>query len=203
MPKKKAPRKVVDLKDPPSKAPASKRGTNSRPGRRIRHGCAFTNEVRASIIGKVRKGMPRKYAAEASGISDRTIQRWIAKGRDNLRELDEAQQAMDEGATSESASLNSYGEFVLDVVEAEAEIRGEQITKILEADDWRASSWYLERTDNRNFGSYAKSEQVVTGEDGEQASAVDLLMEKLDLQAEREERAKAVAEDDGDLPPGA
>lgn len=155
------------------------------------YGCALTSERETAIIGFLTGGDTRGIAAGKAGISERTFQRWMRKGRDNLDELDRAE----DDPLAESVELDAYGRFVLRVVEAESGVRSTVLQGIRNADDWRAGAWYLERVANREFGRASKIEEVARDEHGEERSAVDLLMERLSSIGARE---KAFAENTAD-----
>ena len=99
------------------------------------------NKVREeSILDNLRLGSSRRSAAELSGVSARTLQRWIKRG--------------EEGESEE------WERFAHKVYRAEAVAEGHAVDLILEAakkGDWRAAAWWLER---RHPNRWSKSQHV-------------------------------------------
>lgn len=150
---------------------------------RLPHGCALSSERREQILVSLRKGDTRGIAAGKVGVAERTFQRWMRKGRDNLDEVDRADEDGEEGV-----ELDLYGDFVLAVVAAESEVRSSVLSGIMGSEDWRAAAWYLERVANREFNRVQKIEEIATDENGDERSAGDLLLEKLTEIRTRESR---------------
>jgi len=88
-----------------------------------------TPETRNAILGLLQDGVPKAHAAQASGVSESTLRRWIAN---------------DDRFSSEVRAAES----------AAVALRVQRIGKAGEK-DWRADSWYLERTQKATFGSDA------------------------------------------------
>ena len=86
-----------------------------------------TPETRNAILCLLQDGVPKAHAAQASGVSESTLRRWIAN---------------DERFSSEVRAAES----------AAVALRVQRIGKAGEK-DWRADSWYLERTQRAAFGS--------------------------------------------------
>lgn len=182
-----------------AKKPAVRRGTKKRPGRLLAHGCAFTSEIAEAIVGHLEGGDTRKIAAGRVGIGERTLQRWIARGRDNLEMVD----ASADDELGNPVEVDAYGAFLQRVISAESTKRSEILSKIDKqvADDWRAGAWLLERVDGREFGRGLKVEGIVRDEDGEEHSAADVLLDRLGEIIEREQsymsRGGEAGDDDG------
>jgi len=87
-----------------------------------------TVEVREAILALLRDGNPKMIAAQASGVSIDSFNRWVQKD-------------------SHFASLVREAESVA-VVERLSQIKRAGIRG-----DWKADSWYLERTQREIFGS--------------------------------------------------
>ena len=87
-----------------------------------------TVETREAILALLRDGNPKVIAAQASGISVDTFNRWVQKD-------------------SMFASLVREAESVAVVS------RLQNIQKAGDRGDWKADSWYLERTQREIFGS--------------------------------------------------
>ena len=87
-----------------------------------------TPETRDAILVLLSDGNPRKIAAEANGISQMSFNRWMeadGKFADNVRK-------------AESTAIVS---------------RLQNIAKAGRRGDWKADSWYLERTQREIFGN--------------------------------------------------
>ena len=84
-------------------------------------------DKRAGVIELLKDGVPKKHAAHVVGVHEATLHRWIA---------DDAAFASEVRA-AESAAVA---------------LRVRRIGKAGEK-DWRADSWYLERTQRAEFGS--------------------------------------------------
>ena len=87
-----------------------------------------TVEVREAILALLRDGNPKMIAAQASGVSIDSFNRWVQKD-------------------SHFASLVREAESVA-VVDRLSQIKRAGIRG-----DWKADSWYLERTQREIFGS--------------------------------------------------
>jgi len=89
-----------------------------------------TPEVRASILSLISEGVPKTIAAECSGVNIDTLSRWI----------------------------NDDQEFAIEVRAQERRAVADRVQRIGAAGkrgDWKADSWYLERTQREIFGSDA------------------------------------------------
>ena len=87
-----------------------------------------TPEIRDAILVLLSDGNPRKIAAEANGVSQMSFNRWMeadSSFADNVRK-------------AESTAIVS---------------RLQNITKAGKRGDWKADSWYLERTQREIFGN--------------------------------------------------
>lgn len=148
---------------------------------RLAHGSLFTSERRSKIVGAVRGGVFRFEAAEQAGVSERTLVRWMARGRESLEAFD--REEVDE--------LDDYANFVLDVLQAEAESNGEIVKEIRKASkggDWRAGAWLLERRNPRRFGSASRVKIGIEGGDenaGERDYGAEIL-DRIDAMLENE-----------------
>lgn len=177
--RKRATTSKAPKRDARQRAPAKNRGTLKRPGRLLAHGCAFTSEIREAILGWIEAGRSRKNAAAMVGVGERTIQRWVERGRENLEAID---------AEAEGVVLDDYGAFLQRLIQGEAYARGRLLDRIDKAGakDWHADAWLLERLDHREYGRHHRIEGIVRDEDGDEVSAGDLLVEKI-LQIHRRE----------------
>jgi len=86
-----------------------------------------TPEVRNAIIGLLRDGVPKTHAAQASGVSLDAFNAWVSRDAD-------------------------FAGLVRAAESAAVSLRVQRIGKAGQK-DWRADSWYLERTQKATFGS--------------------------------------------------
>jgi len=86
-----------------------------------------TPEVRNAIIGLLRDGVPKTHAAQASGVSLDAFNAWVSRDAD-------------------------FAGLVRAAESAAVSLRVQRIGKAGQK-DWRADSWYLERTQRATFGS--------------------------------------------------
>ena len=86
-------------------------------------------DKRAAVLELLAEGVPKAHAAPAAGISEATLHRW----------------------------MNEDERFKSDVRAAESAAVALRVQRIGRAGekDWRADSWYLERTQRATFGSDA------------------------------------------------
>ena len=106
---------------------ATKRATTKRGVQKFNKD---TPEVRASILSLISEGVPKTIAAECSGVNIDTLTRWI----------------------------NDDQEFGIEVRAQERRAVADRVQRIGAAGkrgDWKADSWYLERTQREIFGSDA------------------------------------------------
>ena len=87
------------------------------------------SDKRAAIVQLLSDGVPKVHAAAVAGVSEATLHRW----------LNEDEQFKSEVRAAESAAVA---------------LRVQRIGKAGEK-DWRADSWYLERTQRATFGADA------------------------------------------------
>ena len=87
-----------------------------------------TVEVREAILALLRDGNPKMIAAQASGVSVETFNRWIQK---DLLFASMVREAESVAIVSRLSNIQNAGK------------RG----------DWKADSWYLERTQREIFGN--------------------------------------------------
>ena len=86
-------------------------------------------DKRAAVLELLAEGVPKAHAAPVAGISEATLHRW----------------------------MNEDERFKSDVRAAESAAVALRVQRIGRAGekDWRADSWYLERTQRATFGSDA------------------------------------------------
>src|SRR5215211_6194992 len=134
-----------------SDAVAQERNRRGRPRK-------LTAKRQKAIVDAVRTGAHREQAAEAAGISRRSLQNWLARG--------------------ELGGEQPYRRFAEAVREAEAQAELESLRTIEKAaaeGDWRARAWVLERRWPQRWGRQTRTE--VTGPDGApvELSGLDVL----------------------------
>ena len=119
----------------------------------------LTEEVAKVLVDNVTAGVPRKHAAQRAGVTDRTVQRWLAAGRKAksgplvslLSSLKKAESdciarnvANVQRAASEREEVTTKEtRFPDGTVKTEKTVR-----KVI---DWCAAAWYLERTCPEDF----------------------------------------------------
>ena len=114
--------------------------------------CKLTPEVHQRIVQFLRHGNSQKAAAEAAGIHEATIQRWLAEG--------------------EASSQSRFREFCEDCKKAQAEWQASMVRVVerhaVGADSlpstWQAAAWLLERRDHKNWGRKVSAEHSGPGE---------------------------------------
>lgn len=133
-----------------------------KPKKQVGRKGLLTKELAETIAGYVRVGVYVEEACGAAGISRPTFYVWLERGR---AERERVKLMKAEGP---KPSERIYVEF-LDMMEKaydEATLRKVAvITKSAENGDWRAASWWLERTRPAKYGLKAQVEH--TGENGE------------------------------------
>ena len=85
------------------------------------------SDKRAAIVQLLSEGVPKVHAAAVAGVSEATLHRWVNEDDQFKRDL----------RAAESAAVA---------------LRVQRIGRAGEK-DWRADSWYLERTQKATFGS--------------------------------------------------
>jgi hypothetical protein len=110
--------------------------------RKVGRPTLLTPEVQADICHRITRGVPAKSAARAVGISRRTFNDWLARGRDG----DER-----------------YVDFYDAVERARAEFVSVHVDVVSQAGqdgNWQASAWLLERR-SRDFQRKERTESKV------------------------------------------
>ena len=105
---------------------ATKRATTKRGVQKFNKD---TPEVRNAIIELLKDGVPKTHAAQASGVSVDAFNAWVSRDAD-------------------------FAGLVRAAESAAVSLRVQRIGKAGQK-DWRADSWYLERTQRATFGSDA------------------------------------------------
>lgn len=136
------------------------------------------------VILGIRAGAYQREAANAIGISERVVQRWIARGQEWI-------EAEEEGETIPEREQR-YVRFCREYERAKAEARQSMLTVVRRAamgsparldqhgnviekerePQWTAAAWYLERTMPEHYGR--KERHELTGAEGQPLSLADL-----------------------------
>jgi len=125
-------------------------------GKRTGRKTLLTPEVTDAVVRLLKAGNYLSQTARYLGLDPTTLNSWRARGNELMasgrEDLDEYEQMfVDFSIAVESAK-------------AEAEIRAVDIIRKAMPKDWRAATWYLERTNNRDWGATQRTE--VSGPDG-------------------------------------
>ncbi len=104
----------------------------------------LTRDLGSRIVSHIQTGAYKKHAAEACGISERTLLRWLALG------------------TAEDGK-DPYRSFAIEVLRAEGEDAVETLKRLTKSGkgDWRSDAWKLERKHPKQFGAKLHIEQEV------------------------------------------
>lgn len=137
----------------------------------------FTAEIRARIVTHVRGGCFRQNAAELVGVGERTLERWVHKGREEIEDVE----------NGERKRIGAYGTFLVELLCAEAEVESQLVGTVhmlaLHSIDpalrLKACTWYLERKKNLRYGRGALRVELAPGESADEASTVDALLDRL------------------------
>ena len=135
---------------------------------------ALTHEVREEIARRLSSGCSLEVAAQAVGVNRRTIQTWLAIGREAL-ELEEA-----------GGKPTPRQRDCLALLEAEQAARAELQVKALASiqkatltGNWHAGAWLLERLYPEDFGPKRKTNGGAGGRPIGASSAPDRRKPKL------------------------
>lgn len=124
--------------------------------------------IRRLIIANIKGNLPLSAAATRSGISAKTLKRWLSKGYQALINDDNGLPVTKEDA--------EYVQFYLDYSEAEGAAQADLLYNLQGTDDWRASAWLLERR-HKDFHEKKKIELAVNDV---KENLLNFLEEKLD-----------------------
>lgn len=184
--KKPAPKKPAPKKPRPKKAQATTEVVNhgGRP-------TALTHEVQERIIQAVRGGSYLDDAANYAGIAERTLYRWLAKGRDAIN--------AEELGYELTEQERLYGQFCQALLKARADATIRNLTLIQNAaqsGSWQAAAWFLERTNPRKWGRHETFEIEGVDRDTPQ-NRTDIALMLDERIARMRERASAIIETTG------
>ena len=93
----------------------------------------YSEEIHASIVADLTKGQTRACAAEIAGIGERTLYRWLTRGKKGDA---------------------PFAAFLADVKKAErkAERKMVGIVRAAARQTWQAAAWWLERKFPESWG---------------------------------------------------
>lgn len=137
------------------------------------------------VLAHIRNGLFRYNAAQLIGISSRTIDGWVAKGNKAILAAE-----ADLERTGVMPKVNRYGQFVIDLLAAEAEremklvgvVWKEAIYGTDPGSRVRAAIWLLERTNNLRYGSGSQRTDIRRpgeGDEGEVDDAAPFVIDAL------------------------
>lgn len=115
----------------------------------------LTPELTATITDLLRRGNYLTTVAKAVGLSPHTLSVWLKRGNDLIaeeRDYDEYEQV--------------FVNYAIEVekARARAEINAVEVIRNAMPSQWQAAAWYLERTNNPQWGRTVRTE--VTGAEG-------------------------------------
>jgi len=90
--------------------------------------CALTPEVKERVVQAIIAGCSRADAARYAGVTDRTLQRWVERGR-----------------AGKEAPFAGFVSAVLDAEARASVLANGCIAKAIRDGDWKAAAWFLER----------------------------------------------------------
>lgn len=137
----------------------------------------LTPEVQKILLGKLRKGMPIAYAAEAAGLSRHTVKEWVARGEG--RDADREPDPLYEGFATACRQARAQGVEILVDVLFEAAIgrrpsrRDPKKLVRSRISSLRVSTaqWLLSRCHPEEFGSSRESMAVRIAQEAVEGSA--------------------------------
>lgn len=138
--------------------------------RRVEGGEGLTREIIGAFAAKVRKGLHKSVAAASLGIPLVTYQHWVREGQTQIRLFDAGRRD----------SLGLYGEFVIRVERAEAELHEQLVDVITSSKDPElVLKWTVKRFPKRYLHNGRKVIDDDTAEETAEGDAHDLLLQRL------------------------
>lgn len=95
----------------------------------------LTPEIQKEIGNYILAGSPLKFAAEASGITERTFYNWL-----------------EQGETAKSGMYKEFYDYIKECKAKSVQLHLKLITKSANDGNWQASAWILERRFFEHFG---------------------------------------------------
>lgn len=164
----------------------------------------FTPRIAAEIVEHCRSGLFRYNACALVGVGVRTVERWVAQGKDNLAQIEREQD--DPEHEGPRTRLDRFGQFVIELETAEAQAE-QQVVGVIHklatvkgdpAVQLRAAQWYLERKNNLRYGRGALRVDLRTGEGGADDGDEDVTDRVMAKLSQIQQRLRPEPEADGD-----
>lgn len=95
----------------------------------------LTPELQKKIGDNIILGMPLKYAAEVSGITEKTFYNWLEAGE-----------------TAKSGAFSEFYNYIQECKAKSIQTHLKLITRSAKDGNWQASAWILERRHPEEFG---------------------------------------------------
>ena len=133
----------------------------ARKGRLVK----MTPEAVATILRYVAAGVPMKFAAPHAGLTDRSVNRWLAKGRAEkpggpfASFLSAVKKAESEAVAVRLLRISKAGQggaVVERTTKTVTDSEGKSVTTVSEKytrPEWTADAWHLERTHEATFAT--------------------------------------------------
>jgi len=153
------------------------------PQPRVGRKTLLTPEVTETICDLLKRGNYLQTAARYVGIAPETLGSWLRRGNELIAE--------DKDDYDEYEQL-----FVVLALEVEkarsfAEIKAVEVIRNAMPSQWQAAAWYLERTNNAQWGRTVRAE--VTGDNGGPIQVdVDSVMRKVEALTQRVVKAEVI-----------
>jgi|GEM_PF-2532464 len=124
----------------------------------------FGPKVCEDIISWLSMGNFREAACKRAGITDRTLRRWLEKGR---LELEAAEADLGPDDDLDEAALGPHARFRKQVEKTEADVENGLVRSLVFNEDARPEDkrWFLERRHPKRYGKGAMRVEL-TGEGG-------------------------------------
>jgi len=146
----------------------------ARPGRPT----LLTPEIMATVSDLLKRGNYLSTASKYVGLAPETVGAWLAKGKRLLND------GRNEDEYDDVERL--YRDFALEIEKSRgiAEIKAVEVIRAAMTTQWQAAAWYLERTNNADWGRTVRTE--VSGPDGGAVQVdVDSVYRKLEAVTQR------------------
>ena len=164
----------------------------------------LTEEVARVLVDNVTAGVPRRFAAQRAGVTDRTVQRWLAAGRKAksgpfVSLLSSLKKARADCIARNVANVQRAASEREEVTTKETRypdgtIKTEKtVRKVI---DWCAAAWYLERTCPEDFALNRKEIRQMIKE----VANLGAQLKELEEQYAAYERTQSRSQADGQPP---
>lgn len=131
---------------------------------RQREGVRFGPKVCEDIVSWLALGNFREAACKRAGITDRTLRRWLEKGR---QELEAAEADLGPDDDLDVRALGPYARFLKRVEKTEADVENGLVRSLVFDNEARPEDkrWFLERRHPKRYGKGAMRVEL-SGSDG-------------------------------------